>query len=28
MVQTLVINKVLDSKEKNAAPVAGEGTVK
>ena len=28
MVQTLVINKVLDNKEKQAAIVAGEGTVK
>ena len=28
MVQTLVINKILDNKEKNAAAIAGEGTVK
>ena len=28
MVQTLVINKVLDDKEKNKAAVAGEGSVK
>ena len=28
MVQTLVINKVLDDKEKQAAAVAGEGTIK
>ena len=28
MVQTLVINKVLDNKEKNNAAIAGEGTVK
>ena len=28
MVQTFAINKYLDNKEKNAAPVAGEGSVK
>jgi len=28
MAQTVIINKVLDNKEKNEAALAGEGTVK